>query len=469
MRSSALPLFWLAAWGGACASVSPVPQLPPPVAQTPGSSERVIQSAAGSLSAVFPDHGWQVVERLPYALKLEPADRPLSLGALADYIVPEDDALPVGELLRTLLVRELTGKVQWRVAEQGEALLGGLPAVRVEAQALVGQMPVLLVTLGRRVGQRLCTLQLTGTPALLSAGMTVFDRANDTFRCTPPADDVPPKRTRTADLVEAAERSLAGLDPSRGVALFMRASAQRPDDASLVDKLVAAERLTGDLPRALRTLKADLARHPDRFEHWGQLAQLQFQTGDGPGGLSTLKSASQRPGAPASLLAALGEAYARSEQLPESEAAFRSAIAKAPKEADLHAALADTYRQEKKLDAALAEALQAVALDPGRGELEATLSEIYADRQENQLAAQASVAALERGVPKSLEATLKYNLACFDARLGRERECLYWLRLAFEAGFNDVEYMRKDPDLASVRGLPAFRELFESQPQSQSQ
>jgi hypothetical protein len=41
---------------------------------------------------------------------------------------------------------------------------------------------------------------------------------------------------------------------------------------------------------------------------------------------------------------------------------------------------------------------------------------------------------------------------------------LFWLRQALEAGFNDVEFMRKDPDLASVRHLPAFRELFQ-QPQ----
>jgi len=37
------------------------------------------------------------------------------------------------------------------------------------------------------------------------------------------------------------------------------------------------------------------------------------------------------------------------------------------------------------------------------------------------------------------------------------------LRQALEAGFNDVEFMRKDPDLASVRDLPAFRELFQPQ------
>jgi tetratricopeptide (TPR) repeat protein len=125
--------------------------------------------------------------------------------------------------------------------------------------------------------------------------------------------------------------------------------------------------------------------------------------------------------------------------------------------------LGEVYMHEKKLDLAEDVEKRAIALDPGRGEFHAALSEVYSQENRDDLASEECVAALQRNVPKDLEKTLKYNLACFDARLGRERECLFWLRQALEAGFNDIEFMRKDPDLATVRDLPAFKELFEQQ------
>jgi Tfp pilus assembly protein PilF len=161
------------------------------------------------------------------------------------------------------------------------------------------------------------------------------------------------------------------------------------------------------------------------------------------------------------LFEALGEGYLRAEAYGDAEAAFQTAIAKAPKDAGARAALGDAYFHEKKLDAAEKEIKAAIALDPGRAEFHVALSEVYGEGNRDEKAAEECVAALERGVNRTLEATLKYNLACFNARLHRERECLYWLRQALEAGFNDIDFMRKDPDLASVRDLPAFRELFQ--------
>jgi len=174
-----------------------------------------------------------------------------------------------------------------------------------------------------------------------------------------------------------------------------------------------------------------------------------------------LQSVVARPGVPSSLVATLGEAYLRAERLPEAEATLKMAIARDAKDAESLAALGDVYMHEKKLDLAENVERRAIAIDPGRGEFHAALSEVYAQENRDELASEECMVALQCNVPKSLEANLKYNLACFDARLGRERECLFWLRQALEAGFNDVELMRKDPDLASVRDLPAFRELFQ--------
>jgi tetratricopeptide (TPR) repeat protein len=442
-----------------CATVSTAPE--PLVAQVPAAGEKVVQSATGTLSAIFPDKGWQIVERLPFAMKLEPGDRPISLAASADFLGPEDDATPLVDLLKAELARELTSKIQWRVTEQGESLLGGRPAMRLQAQAMVGQTPVLLVIEGRRIGQRLCALQLTGMPALLGMGLPIFERAADTFRCAPPADDVPRAKATVAQLTAEAERSTEALDPSRAVALLSRAAQQGSADAALIEKLVQAALVSGDAARAENVLKGELTRHPERFDHWRLLAQIQYQLGDSDAGLMTLKTGAARPGAPAALYAALGEGYLRAEAYGEAEAAFQEAIAKDPKDSAPYAALGEVYFHEKKLDVAERQIQKAISLDPGRAEYHVALSEVYGEGKQDEKAVQECIAALERGVNKTLEATLKYNLACFNARLGRERECLFWLRQAFEAGFNDVEFMRKDPDLATVRDLPAFQDLFQ--------
>jgi tetratricopeptide (TPR) repeat protein len=443
--------------GIGCAALPPQPL----AAQTLHPNERLVTSASGSFSAVFPDQGWQIIERLPHALKLEPGDRPLSLMATADYLAADDQAQPIAELLKANVQRQLGDKISWRITEQTPAVLGDAPARRLEATALIGQTPVTLILLGRKVGERLCAFQLTGTPSLTALGMPIFERAVESFRCTPPADDALPRRASAKTLATEAQRSIEALDPSRGAALLALAVKREPQDPGLLEKLVQAQLLAGDVPRAIRTLKAELSRNPDRFEHWRLLAQIQYQLGDAEGGLSTLKSAASRPGVSAGLLATLGEAYLREDRFGDAEAILKSAIAREPANVEALSALGEVYLHEKKLDLAESIEKQAIAIDPGRGELHAALSEVYGQENRDDLASQECVEALERDVPKSLEATLKYNLACFSARLGRERECLFWLRQALEAGFNDVEFMRKDPDLASVRGLPAFRELFE--------
>ncbi len=453
-----LAVFWMAA-GLGCAAVKAVP----PASQALEQNERVVAGATGIFSAVLPDRGWQIVERLPSVVKLEPGDRPLSLVATAEYLSPEDRGQSDADLLKAGVDRQLGNKVAWRIAEQGEALLGQVPATRLQATSLIGQTPVMIILVGRRLDQRFCTLQLTGTPALIAFGMPAFERASDSFRCTPPRDDVPQRRTTAEALVADAERSIETLDPSRGVALLARAAQLSPRDPHLIEKLVQAQLLTGDAPRAIRTLKSDLSRNPDRFEHWRLLAQIQYQLGDTTGGLATLESAVARPGVPPGLLATLGEAYLRAERLPDAEASLKLAIARDPKDAESLAALGEVYMHEKKLDLAENVEKRAIAIDPGRGEFHAALSEVYGQENRDDLAGQECMAALQRNVPKDLEATLKYNLACFDARLGRERDCLFWLRQALEAGFSDVEFMRKDPDLASVRDLPAFKDLFQQQ------
>ena len=54
------------------------------------------------------------------------------------------------------------------------------------------------------------------------------------------------------------------------------------------------------------------------------------------------------------------------------------------------------------------------------------------------------------------EATVLYNAACTFASLGKRAEALDALRKAWDAGFKDAHWTRRDPDLTSLHDDPAY-------------
>jgi len=62
---------------------------------------------------------------------------------------------------------------------------------------------------------------------------------------------------------------------------------------------------------------------------------------------------------------------------------------------------------------------------------------------------------LVRRVPK--DSTVRYNLACSLALLGRKEEALDTLEEAVALGYEDPEHLMADDDLASLRGETRFR------------
>ncbi len=55
-----------------------------------------------------------------------------------------------------------------------------------------------------------------------------------------------------------------------------------------------------------------------------------------------------------------------------------------------------------------------------------------------------------------------YNLACSLALKRRNRDAIKALEKAIELGYNDREWMLKDPDLSDLKRFPAFRSLAAS-------
>ncbi|HET7293387.1 MAG TPA: protein kinase [Vicinamibacteria bacterium] len=58
------------------------------------------------------------------------------------------------------------------------------------------------------------------------------------------------------------------------------------------------------------------------------------------------------------------------------------------------------------------------------------------------------------------DASMLYNCACTYAKLRRKAEALEALRKAWDAGFKDVEWARRDPDLELLHDDPEFERLY---------
>jgi hypothetical protein len=58
------------------------------------------------------------------------------------------------------------------------------------------------------------------------------------------------------------------------------------------------------------------------------------------------------------------------------------------------------------------------------------------------------------------KATVLYNAACTFASMGKKAEAIDALRKAWDAGYRDADWTRKDLDLASLHGDPEFERLY---------
>ena len=57
-----------------------------------------------------------------------------------------------------------------------------------------------------------------------------------------------------------------------------------------------------------------------------------------------------------------------------------------------------------------------------------------------------------------------YNLACSYSLLKMVDECLAALRRAIQIGYNDFDFMQKDPDLEFIRKDSRYKDLLSSPP-----
>ncbi len=122
-------------------------------------------------------------------------------------------------------------------------------------------------------------------------------------------------------------------------------------------------------------------------------------------------------------LAALGKEEALRNTRQRQAAALENHLKKVPEDARARILLAAGYAQMDRPEDALREASFAVAL-------------------------------------RSNEATVLYNAACVFCLLKRKQEALDVLKKAWDAGFQDANWARRDPDLSILKGEPEFEKLY---------
>ena len=62
-----------------------------------------------------------------------------------------------------------------------------------------------------------------------------------------------------------------------------------------------------------------------------------------------------------------------------------------------------------------------------------------------------------------------YNMACAHALIGHQKEAMTWLSRSVDAGYRDLEHLKVDSDLDSLRELEAYKELVQRMQQKKAE
>ncbi|HYY70542.1 MAG TPA: protein kinase [Terriglobales bacterium] len=122
-------------------------------------------------------------------------------------------------------------------------------------------------------------------------------------------------------------------------------------------------------------------------------------------------------------LGALGKEDARRNMRQRFTTALERHLKQVPEDARARILLAGNYAEMNRVDEAVRETNLAITLRPN-------------------------------------EATVLYNAACTFCSMKKKREALEALRKAWEAGFKDPDWARRDPDLELLHGDPEFERLY---------
>lgn len=142
----------------------------------------------------------------------------------------------------------------------------------------------------------------------------------------------------------------------------------------------------------------------------------------------------------------IGTVYYAQKHYARATKQYRKALKLAPKSASIYSNLGTAFFARKKYKEAAEAYRTALSLDP----------EVFEHRSNYGVMLQ------ERSVEE--RAKFHYYLARTYAQAGRSDRALLYIRKALEEGFQERRKFMEDPEFASIRDLPEFKELMTLEP-----
>jgi len=213
-----------------------------------------------------------------------------------------------------------------------------------------------------------------------------------------------------------------------------RAIALQPEQPDVQVAQAWIRYIDGDLDDAIQRVRQAIGRKPDCEGAYYLLGRALFAAGRYQEVAELAEAAVSTSGDDYSVyvpiinsLGALGKDDLRNIYRQQRVEALETHIVKIPEDARARVLLASSYAEMDRPEDAQREMNFAVALRPN-------------------------------------DSSVLYNCACMHCKLGNKTEALENLRKAWEAGFKDTEWARRDPDLALLHDEPEFEELYPSTP-----
>jgi Flp pilus assembly protein TadD len=170
--------------------------------------------------------------------------------------------------------------------------------------------------------------------------------------------------------------------------------------------------------------------------------------------LSAYEKAREFDAKDAGSLLGMGNLHRDAGEWREAEKAYKQAARLQPNEPTAYANLGDVYNANGQSDKALDAYKKAVELDPEDALSRGSLAGLY------RRIGQTTEYARHIGIARELIAQeSEYNRACLEAIVGNKSEALDLLKTALEKHQVQMEWVRRDPDLDSLRLDPAFVRL----------
>lgn len=152
-----------------------------------------------------------------------------------------------------------------------------------------------------------------------------------------------------------------------------------------------------------------------------------------------------------------GMAYFRGKNRDAAIADFTKVIELNPASAQAYARRGSAYGAKEVYDAAIADFTKAVELDPKNAETRTYRGISFYNKGKYAEAITDFEKAL--GIaPDDFRAA--YGMARSHARLNHADQACKWLAQSIKSGFNNIDYIRHDPDLESIREAPCFQKII---------